>query len=193
MHDEKRGILYSKINYISVIAFIPSGAPLQYWLPRGRVNRIFSCSSPSKTSNGQVPDTPMLKQLIYISTARPSLMPTEVEAILQKSRERNQRDKVTGLLVFDGKRFLQAVEGPHAAVEATYARIILDPRHRALVKLSDRDVNKREFGDWSMGSHLSGPVMGAGDLIAHVDAMTEDLSDRNMRETLRSFVRIRSA
>ena len=28
MHDKKRGILYSKINYISVIAFIPSGAPV---------------------------------------------------------------------------------------------------------------------------------------------------------------------
>lgn len=133
----------------------------------------------------------MLHQLTYISTARATLLLSDVEQILQTSRQRNERDQVTGLLIFDGKRFLQALEGPIEAVEQTFSRIALDPRHRALVRLSSRGVETREFGNWSMGSHLTGPVTGNGDMVDHVDAMTAGLTDPNVRETLRSFARIR--
>lgn len=134
----------------------------------------------------------MLHQITYISTARPSLVPADVEQILLASRRNNPRAQVTGLLVYDGKRFLQALEGPLEAVEAIFSSIAVDPRHRAMVKLSSRFVEAREFGDWSMGSHLTGPVIGTGDLVDHVDAMTEGLVDRNIRETFRSFTRIRA-
>ncbi|ATE64444.1 BLUF domain-containing protein [Rhizorhabdus dicambivorans] len=133
----------------------------------------------------------MLHQIIYISTARPSLILSDVEDILRASRRNNERARVTGLLIFDGKRFLQALEGSMEDVEATFSRIAVDPRHRALVRLSGRAVEGREFGDWSMGSHLVGPVTGKGDMVGHVDAMTEGLTDPNMRETLRGFARIR--
>lgn len=134
----------------------------------------------------------MLHQLTYISSARPSLILADVEEILLASRRNNEHAGVTGLLVFDGKRFLQALEGPVEAVEEVFSRIAVDPRHRALVKLSSRGVDVREFGNWSMGSHLSGPVVGARDLLDHVDAMTDGLTDLNMRETFRGFARIRA-
>lgn len=133
----------------------------------------------------------MLHQLTYISTARPTLLPADIEEILRASRRNNEREQVTGLLIFDGKRFLQALEGPVEAVEQTFSRIAIDPRHRALVRLSSRGVDSREFGNWSMGSHLAGPVAGSGDMVDHVDAMTAGLTDPNVRETLRSFARIR--
>lgn len=135
----------------------------------------------------------VLHQLTYISTARPTLILADVEQILQTSRRNNERALVTGLLIFDGKRFLQALEGPLEAVEATFSRIALDQRHRALVRLSSRHSEVREFGNWSMGSHLAGRVVGRGDLVDHVDAMTDKLSDPNMRETIRGFARLRMA
>ncbi|RZA15110.1 MAG: BLUF domain-containing protein, partial [Proteobacteria bacterium] len=101
----------------------------------------------------------MFHQLTYISTARPTLLLSDVEGILTTSRRRNALAQVTGLLIFDGKRFLQALEGSLEEVETTFSRIALDPRHRAIVKLSSRATDKREFGNWSMGSHLVGPVM----------------------------------
>lgn len=134
----------------------------------------------------------MLHQLTYISTARPSLTLPDVEQILTASRRNNGRRQVTGLLIFDGKRFLQALEGPVEAVEEAFSRIAGDVRHRALVKLSSRHVAEREFGNWSMGSHLSGPVIGDGNMLDHVDAMTGGLSDSNMRETFRGFARLRA-
>ncbi|KQX19298.1 MULTISPECIES: BLUF domain-containing protein [unclassified Sphingomonas] len=133
----------------------------------------------------------MLFQLTYISTASPSLILFDVETILEGSRRRNGRDDITGLLIFDGKRFLQVLEGPLDHVEATFSRIALDKRHRALVRLSSRHVDRREFGAWAMASHIVGPVTGKGDMVAQVEALTEALPDPNLRATLRGFAQIR--
>lgn len=135
----------------------------------------------------------MILQLTYISSARPTLILSDVEGILETSRRRNSDDDISGLLIFDGKRFLQVLEGPVDNVERTYDRIGADTRHRALVRLSERHVDDREFGHWSMASHIVGPIMGKGDLVGEVDALTESIGDPTMRATLRSFARTRIA
>ena len=89
-------------------------------------------------------------QLCYISTARPTVTAAEVDQILAVSRVNNQRVGVTGMMLFNGKRFLQLLEGEREAVNATYDRIKRDPRHYALVKLSERGIDDREFGRWDM-------------------------------------------
>jgi len=132
-------------------------------------------------------------QLAYISSARGSLILSDVEQILLVSRRNNQAKRITGLLIFDGKRFLQVLEGDAEVVEQTYTRIRKDARHRAVVTLSERTVADRGFGSWAMASHIVGPVMGSGDLPARVDAMTAGLEDANMREMLRGFARVRNA
>jgi hypothetical protein len=89
-------------------------------------------------------------QLTYISSARPGICQIDVEAILRSSRANNARDAITGLLVHDGVRFLQALEGERVLVEAAFARIRVDPRHRAAVMLSEREIAARQFGSWAM-------------------------------------------
>lgn len=59
-------------------------------------------------------------------------------------------DGITGLLWHDDGLFLQVIEGPESSVATTYARIARDPRHHDLTVLSDRSVDTREFGYWSM-------------------------------------------
>ena len=113
-------------------------------------------------------------QLVYVSTARPGAGPTGYQAILDVARRNNRRDGITGLLYADGKRFLQALEGPEAAVEAVFARIQADPRHRAIVLLSCRAVETREFGDWEM-AHLT--------TAAERDALVERVRDLVSRAT----------
>jgi hypothetical protein len=97
-------------------------------------------------------------QLVYVSSARgeSGADPSTVARILQTSRINNSRDGVTGALYTDGKRFLQALEGPEEAVSSAYARIKTDPRHQAVVTLSSRKVAEREFGDWAMAQRLPG-------------------------------------
>jgi hypothetical protein len=134
----------------------------------------------------------VLHQITYISSARPTVLLADVEGILETSRRRNRQDEITGLLVFDGKRFLQVIEGPYQAIETTFARIAKDPRHRALVKLATRSVEAREFGHWAMASHIVGLLIGDGNIVAQVDALTETLTDPNIKATLRGFARVRA-
>ena len=74
----------------------------------------------------------------------------ELHELCQTSSDRNRRDNVTGVFLYDGVRFLQAIEGEHVTVEATMRRISADDRH-ADISYSFRDqVDQREFPHWSM-------------------------------------------
>lgn len=52
-----------------------------------------------------------------------------VGQILHVSRQRNQPSGISGVLVFDGARFCQLIEGPRTQVVALAQRIQADPRH----------------------------------------------------------------
>lgn len=131
-----------------------------------------------------------MRQLIYISTVARDAVPMHSGQILKKSQDNNARDGVTGLLYFDGKRFLQVLEGDAAAVARTYGRIKRDPRHRAVVILSDRAVETRDFGDWSMA--WKEPGADAADFIDRV-ARLVDLASPSVRATFNSFAEVRRA
>jgi hypothetical protein len=54
------------------------------------------------------------------------------------------------MLLFKDGNFMQVLEGPEAAVRATHARIVSDPRHSGLITLLQGPVAARSFGGWSM-------------------------------------------
>jgi hypothetical protein len=91
-----------------------------------------------------------LLQLTYMSVCHPRMAESEIDRILSSARLHNRRNGITGLLIFNGHRFLQQIEGPAEAVEATFARISLDPRHRAPLVLSRIEAPFRAFSSWSM-------------------------------------------
>lgn len=131
-------------------------------------------------------DKPPLEQLLYISTIAP-LGKAGLSSILAAARRNNQANDITGLLMFNGKRFLQVLEGPIDAVEATFARIDRDPRHRAQVVLARKTVAQREFGDWSMAYRDgTGPTDSA--LYETICAKVAD-AHPNLRAELMAFAR----
>jgi hypothetical protein len=129
-------------------------------------------------------------QLTYISTARVGMTEADVATILQASRANNRRDGITGLLISDGTRFLQALEGDKAAVESAYSRIKKDPRHRAAVILSSKDVRERQFGAWEMAFEGFGRRSDDGVLGTIVDKLVREVSDPNTRAMFSSFARL---
>jgi hypothetical protein len=88
-----------------------------------------------------------LRQIVYQSRAvgRP-----DIGAILVTSKTNNGMDGISGLLLFDGRDFVQALEGPENSVAAAFDRICSDPRHKDVRVASDRLVEVREFPYWSM-------------------------------------------
>ena len=131
-----------------------------------------------------------MRQVIYISTVTREATPVQSEQILQKSQANNARDAITGLLYFDGKRFLQALEGNDAEITRALSRIQQDPRHRAVVVLSDRMVENRDFGHWSMA--WKEPGDDATDFIDRV-ARLVDLASPSVRATFNSLAEVRRA
>jgi hypothetical protein len=125
-----------------------------------------------------------VEQLVYISTSRamPRVPQLEIDAILEVSRCNNARDGLTGLLVVGGRRFLQVLEGPEAALTVAYDRIQADPRHFALVQLSRRTIEERSFPDWQMGFERSGAGLGA-----QIDGLLDTVADPVLRAEFRGF------
>ncbi len=130
-------------------------------------------------------------QLAYISTATPAVNEIEVRRILEQSQRNNARDGVTGLLYFGGRRFLQVIEGPATAVEAAIARIQRDPRHHAIVTLSRREIDAREFGNWSMATTALAAIPPEV-MLERVRALVAHAS-ANVRAQFESFVALRPA
>jgi hypothetical protein len=130
-----------------------------------------------------------VRQLVYISTAAYGVA-ADPAAILATSRRNNARDRVTGLLWFDGKRFLQALEGEEEVVDRTFRRIQADPRHRAMVVLSSRTIAEREFGEWAMDYRA--PGMDADRAVERIGRLAANAAPE-VRATFESFTRVRRA
>jgi len=108
-------------------------------------------------------------QFVYISTMVQAAQPAQIDDILAVSRRNNVAGEVTGLLLHRGRRFMQVLEGERDPVLATVARIRSDPRHKAIVALSERALPERQFGNWAMASDRD---LSADDLLARVDQLT---------------------
>lgn len=101
----------------------------------------------------------MLQYLIYISQAMKFMDNDDLLQILEESRAHNQVHGVTGMLLYmesvflDRKegRFMQLLEGEGAEVQAVYAKIEKDHRHKNLLILSEATIEARIFAGWSMG------------------------------------------
>lgn len=72
-------------------------------------------------------------------------IPAEVVSILTESRRNNGVREVSGLLHFADGRFFQYLEGPADHVDALYARICRDDRHREVRRLTRRPLPRRRF------------------------------------------------
>ncbi len=90
-----------------------------------------------------------IHQLIYMSEPF-GFDDGMLNGILSISRRNNTRDGQTGALVARRDIYLQFLEGPEAAVTATYARILQDDRHLAVRQLVSAPAGERLFPDWAM-------------------------------------------
>ena len=92
-----------------------------------------------------------LTELVYVSAATQPFTRESLMALVAKVRSLNERNALTGVLLYDQGSFLQVLEGDDVALNETFARIEGDVRHKALQVLSRRPIIERTFDDWSMG------------------------------------------
>jgi methanogenic corrinoid protein MtbC1 len=91
-----------------------------------------------------------LCSVVYRSRAVTDLSDFDLYELVQAAQERNERDQITGLMLYDEGRFYQWLEGPPHSVAGLMQAIARDPRHTDIEILSDKTTDSRQFGDWKM-------------------------------------------
>jgi len=94
---------------------------------------------------------PLLHNIVYCSTATAGVDAAAVDDIISNARRNNPAHGITGLLVFGSGVFFQWLEGPRDNVRQLFANLRKDPRHDAIVLLSeDEEIRERLFPNWDM-------------------------------------------
>lgn len=74
-----------------------------------------------------------------------------VADIVKIARSFNKEHQITGMLIFDGQRFCQYIEGPQVQLQALIDCIAKDNRHTEFTPKHHAGLSgERMFGSWSM-------------------------------------------
>lgn len=121
-----------------------------------------------------------LHEILYCSVLAPGLAPNVVGRIVAQSRARNAAREISGLLVFDGQRFCQHLEGPQRQVLQLLNTIGDDQRHTDVRVIYEGALDARRYQRFDMGyADIEGP-----------NTMS-DLQDLDGAEALAHFLALR--
>lgn len=90
-------------------------------------------------------------RLVYYSVATRDMSLLDVQQILDVARPNNDSLQICGMLCYEQRYFLQALEGEREAVNELYLSIAEDSRHDEVTIISYEEVEQPLFTQWQMG------------------------------------------
>nr|MBH1358890.1 BLUF domain-containing protein [Stenotrophomonas maltophilia] len=98
-----------------------------------------------------------IRAVAYISEAGPAvagdplgLRSGKLDDLVDDAASFNRNAGVTGVLLFDGARFLQYMEGPEDGLNVAYSRVLGAASHTGLIELQRGRVGNRCLPFWPM-------------------------------------------
>ena len=91
-----------------------------------------------------------MHHLVYTSSTTVLLTEAGLHRSLGQWQAANAYAGITGVLLYSEGDIMQVLEGEAERVQALFATIAGDGRHRDVTKLADGPVDQRVFADWSM-------------------------------------------
>lgn len=88
--------------------------------------------------------------IVYSSRAASDIGQSDLRELLTRSRSNNERDGLTGMLLYRSGYFLQVLEGPDDGVRRRLTVIEADERHDDVKVLIDETIEERLFPEWTM-------------------------------------------
>jgi hypothetical protein len=122
-----------------------------------------------------------LISLVYVSTASQRFLAEDLQKLLEAARRHNERDGITGMLLYVERSFIQAIEGPSGPIQHLVARLEHDQRHYGMIKLVQEPIAQRQFAQWSMGFRQA-----TADSLKSVDGFSDFLERGFNIEALRA-------
>ncbi len=92
------------------------------------------------------------KTFLYVSELAEGMAPSVVGAITKAARVNNGKQGISGLLIFDGVRFAQMLEGPADRIDDLLVKLQADSRHANMKSLALHDQHgPARFKGWGLG------------------------------------------
>ncbi len=90
-------------------------------------------------------------QVSYVSRTSEPMSTQDLLKLLVQCQTNNREHGITGLLLYGNGTFLQALEGDEQVVDALVEHIVKDPRHADIKILHRKEIDSRQYADWTMG------------------------------------------
>jgi hypothetical protein len=122
-----------------------------------------------------------MTQYIYVSVAIKEYTPDELTQMLVDFRNNNERDFISGLLIYCRNSFFQLFEGPEEATKRLWENIKQDERHHSVELVTTRKIDDRMFFNWTMAfqnisNEEAATIYGFNELLkAHEDRKLNEL------------------
>ncbi|MGB7785166.1 MAG: BLUF domain-containing protein [Salinimicrobium sp.] len=83
--------------------------------------------------------------LCYVSTVRSSVSEEAIKEILEQSSRDNNKEGITGILLYSNGNFFQVLEGEEMAVLKLFEKIKQDNRHYDLITIFKKAISTPGF------------------------------------------------
>lgn len=98
-----------------------------------------------------------IRAVVYVSEASPVVAGcgagtgnTKLDALIDDAARFNRDAGVSGVLLFDGERFLQYMEGPQDGLSVAFSRVLGSTSHSSFVEMQRGRVGQRRLPFWPM-------------------------------------------
>lgn len=79
--------------------------------------------------------------ICYVSTAVESINTEEIQKLLKKAEENNNKNGLKGMLLYSEGNFLEVIEGEKSYVLELFNDIKNDPRHTNIIQILGKDID----------------------------------------------------
>lgn len=122
-----------------------------------------------------------LQCFLYHSELDPAALVACVPDIIKEARRFNAEHQITGVLMFDGHRFAQYIEGMPEKVDLLIDKLANDPRHTNFTQQYNAlRTSDRLFPSWSMAYVLLEGI----DPLGTITSLRGDLAMKKLEEML---------
>ena len=90
--------------------------------------------------------------ICYVSTANTNWADSEINQLLQQSKQNYNRNNIQGLLLYSEGNFFQIIEGDKDRILNLYESIENDTRHSNLIKVFEQDIEQELFDGYESDS-----------------------------------------